>query len=94
MLTLSFRYRKSSDLHRRTFHVDLTVNGRHVACQVIAPDALEAEQVVRKHLPILEPGILHAYSFDLIREVLNDYDRKVVVRVPLTFEHALTVSHR
>lgn len=95
MLTLIYPYvrRNQSTLPRRLFHVDLTVDGRHVACQVTAPDAIAAEGVVRKHLPLLEPG-LGTFQFDLIREVTSDYDRKVGVRVPVTFERVLEVTYR
>lgn len=94
MLTLQYPYvRRNSTLPRRTFHVDLTVDARHVACQAVAPDALAAEQVVRKHLPLLEPG-LGSFQFDLVREVTSDYDRKVGVRVPVTFERVLEVTYR
>lgn len=96
MLTLQYPYvRRNSTLPRRTFHVDLTVDARHVACQVVAPDALAAEQVVRKHLPLLEPG-LGSFQFDLVREVgpVASYDHRMTVHVPVTFERVLEVTYR
>jgi len=103
-MNLAYTYRRSSNLPRRTFHVDVTLTNHmgqdaSFAYTVTAPDALSAEQVVRNVL-VGNPAV-HQFRFDLMREVFTDawngergtYSA-VEVRVPDTFRHALTVTHR
>jgi hypothetical protein len=87
--SMTFRFKRSSTLPRRTFHVDVTVNGEPCATTVTAPDAVAAEAVVRAALTTRED--VTSFSFDFMREVITDWERKVTVRVPDTFRHAVTV---
>lgn len=103
-MRLTFAYRRASTLPRRTFHVDVTLynamdQATTFAYQVIAPDALSAEEVVGR---ILRPNAaICRFRFDLMREVFVDawnaergtYSAAEVL-VPDTFRHVLTVSHR
>jgi hypothetical protein len=103
-MNLTYAYRSSSTLPRRTFHVDVTLwnvvdASTTFAYTVTAPDALSAEQVVRN---VLAPNpAIAQFRFDLMREVFVDAwnsergsHSAVEVIVPDTFRHALTINHR
>jgi hypothetical protein len=103
-MNLTYAYRRSSTLPRRTFHVDVTLwsamdQSTTFAYTVTAPDALSAEEVVGK---VLRPNpAIARFRFDLMREVFTDawnsergtYSAAEVL-VPDTFRHVLTVRHR
>jgi hypothetical protein len=98
MPDLSFKYRRGSDLPRRTFVVDVTVNGAPgLQLTVTAPDYTVAETLVR--VPLNSNAGVESFSLDMVREVRTDgwnpergdYSA-VVVTVP--FEYRPVVNYR
>jgi hypothetical protein len=103
-VNLTYPYRSTSTLPRRTFLVNASVRPvgssrwEPAAVEVTAPDPVAAETVYRVALS-KDPRVA-SYRFDLVREVDTAYSPETgrytapVVRVPDTFRHVLTVNHR
>ena len=86
-------------LPQRTFLVDVTVNGTPRQTEtVMAPDALAAENTVRRRLNRADD--VFTFTFDLVREVTLDWNSLngtysvPVVRVPDWYTRVITVQHR
>lgn len=76
---LTFNYRSGSSLPRRTFIVNVLIDGTEdVQTTVIAPDQIFAQEIVRRDLTA-DPRVMSFWTY-AIREVVINRNHQPVIR--------------
>lgn len=76
---LTFNYRSGSSLPRRTFIVNVLIDGtENVQTEVIAPDQYFAQEIVRRDLTA-DPRVMSFWTY-AIREVVKRRDGVTFIR--------------